>query len=193
MRSAISTNSTVRKYLEATQDLIVLGLCIMLFVAMGLTLVGLAKAMLRGTDFSLVVGDVLFLLVLLEVFRLLIIYLEEHWVSVPTMVEVGIVSTLREVILKGALHIDWQTLLVISAFLLTLGIVLRYSGIGWTSLHPLPAELRENDQAEDDSEEPADGRSERDQHGERGNGGGIGRPARPMEKTPAQRDGRDRA
>ena len=45
------------------------------------------------------------------------------------MVEVGIVSTLREVILRGALHIEWQMLLVLCAFLLTLGLVLRYSGI----------------------------------------------------------------
>ena len=52
-------------------------------------------------------ADVLFILVLLELFRLLVIYLEGHRVSVSTMVEVGIVSTLREVIAKGALHIEW--------------------------------------------------------------------------------------
>jgi uncharacterized membrane protein (DUF373 family) len=75
------------------------------------------------------VGDILFLLVLLELFRLLLIYLEEHRVSVSTMVEVGIVSTLREVILRGALHIEWQQLIVISVFLITLALVLRYSGI----------------------------------------------------------------
>ena len=74
-------------------------------------------------------GDILFILVLLEVFRLLVLYLEEHRVSVSTMVEVGIVSTLREVILRGALHIEWQVLLVLCAFLLTLGLLLRYSGI----------------------------------------------------------------
>ena len=45
------------------------------------------------------------------------------------MVEVGLVSTLREVILRGALHIEWQQLLVVCAFLITLGIVLRYAGI----------------------------------------------------------------
>jgi uncharacterized membrane protein (DUF373 family) len=46
-------------------------------------------------------------------------------------VEVGIVSTLREVILRGALHVEWQQLLVVCAFILTLGTVLRYSGIRW--------------------------------------------------------------
>jgi hypothetical protein len=33
------------------------------------------------------------------------------------------------VILRGALHIEWQQLLVVSVFIITLGYVLRYSGI----------------------------------------------------------------
>src|SRR6201996_3727285 len=89
----------------------------------------LCELMLVGVYFSLVVGDILFILVLLELFHLLLIYLEEHRVSVGTMVEVGIVSSLREVILRGALHVPGQQLLVACAFMLTLSIVLRYSGI----------------------------------------------------------------
>ena len=45
------------------------------------------------------------------------------------MVEVGIVATLREVILTGAMQVEWRQMLVLSAFLLTLAIVLRYSGV----------------------------------------------------------------
>jgi uncharacterized membrane protein (DUF373 family) len=131
MISTQDAHAAVRKYLDLIQDVIVLGLCAMLFVAMGIKLFHLGQRMLTGTDFSLVIGDILFLLVLLELFRLLLIYLEEHRVSVPTMVEVGIVSTLREVILRGALHVEWQQLLVVCAFILTLGTVLRYSGIRW--------------------------------------------------------------
>jgi uncharacterized membrane protein (DUF373 family) len=101
------TYLTPRKYLELIQDVIVFGLCIMLFVAMGTKLFHLGQLMIRGTDFALVVGDILFILVLLELFGLLLVYLAEHRVTVATMVEVGIVSTLREVILRGALHIEW--------------------------------------------------------------------------------------
>jgi uncharacterized membrane protein (DUF373 family) len=96
---------------------------------MGIKLFHLCQLMVEGVDFSLVVGDILFILVLLELFRLLLIYLEQHRISVATMVEVGIVTTLREVILRGALHIPWQQLLVVCAFMVTLSIVLRYSGI----------------------------------------------------------------
>ncbi len=124
-----SGHAVTRRYLELTQDVIVLGLCVMLFIGMGIKLVHLGQRMMQGTDFSLVIGDILFLLVLLELFRLLVIYLDEHRVSVSTMVEVGIVSTLREVILRGALQVDWRQLLVICGFILTLGVVLRYAGI----------------------------------------------------------------
>jgi uncharacterized membrane protein (DUF373 family) len=129
MISIQNAHVTSRKYLELIQDAIVLGLCAMLFLVMGIKLFNLGQRMLDGTDFSLVIGDILFLLVLLELFRLLVIYLEEHRVSVSTMVEVGIVSTLREVILRGALHVEWQQLLVVCAFILTLSILLRYAGI----------------------------------------------------------------
>jgi uncharacterized membrane protein (DUF373 family) len=67
--------------------------------------------------------------VLIELYRLLVIYLEEHRMSVATMVEVGIVSTLREVILKGALQVEWRQMLVLCGFILTLGLVLRYAGL----------------------------------------------------------------
>lgn len=123
------THATPRKYLEATQDVIVFCLCAMLLVTMGIKLFHLGRLLIQGTDFSLVVGDILFILVLVELFRLLLIYLEEHRVSVSTMVEVGIVATLREVILLGALHIEWEHLLVVCAFILTLVVVLRHAGI----------------------------------------------------------------
>jgi uncharacterized membrane protein (DUF373 family) len=122
-------HQTLRKYLELVQDLIVLGLCAALFVAMLIKLFHLGKALMGSTDFAAVIADILFILVLIELFRLLIIYLEEHRVSVSTMVEVGIVSTLREVILKGALQVDWRQMIVMCAFILTLGVVLRYAGV----------------------------------------------------------------
>jgi len=71
----------------------------------------------------------LFILVLIELFRLLLIYLEWHRVSVSTMVEVGIVATLREILLKGALQVEWRQMLVLCVFILTLGLVLRYAGV----------------------------------------------------------------
>src|SRR5260370_28210842 len=122
-----SRNPRLRKYLELVQDIIVLGVCAAFFIAMLIKLFHLGRSLLGGTDFSVVISDILFILVLIELFRLLVIYLEEHRISVATMVEVGIVATLREVILKGAMQVDWRQMLVLCAFILTLGLVLRYS------------------------------------------------------------------
>lgn len=122
-------NPLLRKYLEMVQDLIVLALCAGLFVAMSIKLLHLGRLLLGSTDFSAVIADIMFILVLIELFRLLVIYLEEHRISVSTMVEVGIVSTLREVILTGAMQVDWRQMLVLCGFILTLGLVLRYSGV----------------------------------------------------------------
>ncbi len=124
-----SRNRTLRKYLELVQDVIVLGLCVALFIAMLVKLFHLGRSLLAGTDFAIVIADILFVLVLIELFRLLVIYLEEHRISVSTMVEVGIVATLREVLLKGAMQVDWKQMLVLCAFILTLGVVLRYAGV----------------------------------------------------------------
>src|SRR6185503_6810728 len=124
-----SRNPTLRKYLELVQDVIVLGLCAALFIAMAVKLFHLGKSLLSGTDFSAVIADILFILVLIELFRLLVIYLEEHRISVATMAEEGIVATLREVILTGAMQVDWRQMLVLCAFLRTLAVILRYSGV----------------------------------------------------------------
>jgi uncharacterized membrane protein (DUF373 family) len=96
---------------------------------MAIKMAHLGATLMRGTDFSAVIADILFILVLIELFRLLLIYLEEHRIAVSTMVEVGIVATLREVILTGALQVDWRQMLVVCAFIITLSLVLRYAGV----------------------------------------------------------------
>ena len=119
----------VRSVLEFVRDLIVIGLCVGIFAAMLIKLIHLGRALMGGTDFSQVLADIMFILVLMELFRLLLIYLEEHRVSISTMVEVGIVAAIREALLIGTLHVNWLQLLVLCAFILTLGVVLRYAGI----------------------------------------------------------------
>jgi uncharacterized membrane protein (DUF373 family) len=96
-------NRVVRT-LEAVQDLIVISLCIGLFCFMLLQLREMFLALLPPLDFSAVTADILFLLILVELFRLLIIYLQEQRVSIGVAVEVSIVSILREIIVKGVLE-----------------------------------------------------------------------------------------
>jgi uncharacterized membrane protein (DUF373 family) len=110
--------------MEAFQDLIVVLLCIGLFCVMVIQLWHIFILLIYPINFKAVTSDILFLLILVELFRLLIIYLQEHSVAVGVAVEVSIVSILREVIVHGALEINWLQLLSICCLLSILGVLL---------------------------------------------------------------------
>ncbi len=114
----------VIRLLETVQDFIVICLCIGLFSFMVLQLKDMALSLLPPVDFQPVTSDILFLLILVELFRLLIIYLKEHRVSIGVAVEVSIVSVLREIIVRGVLETPWAQVLVACVFLLVLGALL---------------------------------------------------------------------
>jgi len=76
-----------------------------------------------------VISEVLFMLVMIEVVRLLIVYLEEHRVAVDFMVELGIVATLREIVLRGVTELGWAQVVSLSAFLVALGALLRFGDL----------------------------------------------------------------
>lgn len=110
--------------LETVQDLIVISLCIGLFSVMAIQLRAMFLSLLPPLNFKAVTSDILFLLILVELFRLLIIYLQEQRVSIGVAVEVSIVSVLREVIVRGVLEAPWSQILAACAFLLVMGALL---------------------------------------------------------------------
>jgi uncharacterized membrane protein (DUF373 family) len=108
-------------YLETVQDLIVILLCIGLFSIMLIRIGELFFSLMHPLQFQAITSDILFLLILVELFRLLIIYLQERRISVGVAVEVSIVSALREVILRGVVEIPNTQLWAICGFLAVLG------------------------------------------------------------------------
>src|SRR2546428_306145 len=71
-----------RRFLEPAQDLLVLGLGLALFGLMARTLAGLVSEILApAIDFRGLIAEVLFMLVMVELVRLLVIYLQEHRVA----------------------------------------------------------------------------------------------------------------
>ncbi|HEY9611998.1 phosphate-starvation-inducible PsiE family protein, partial [Allocoleopsis sp.] len=112
------------RVLETVQDLFVISLCIALFALMAIQLREMFFELLPPLDFRAVTSDILFLLILVELFRLLIIYLQEQRVSIGVAVEVAIVSVLREVIVRGVLETSWVQILAACAFLLVMGTLL---------------------------------------------------------------------
>jgi uncharacterized membrane protein (DUF373 family) len=114
----------VVRALETVQDLIVVSLCIGLFSVMVIQLRAMFISLLPPLHFREVTADILFLLILVELFRLLIIYLQEQRISIGVAVEVAIVSVLREVIVRGVLEVPWTQILATCAFLVVMALLL---------------------------------------------------------------------
>ncbi len=110
--------------LELVQDAIAISLCIGLFCVMVLQLKEIFLSLVTTLHFHDITADILFILILVELFRLLIIYLQEQRVSIGVSVEVTIVSVLREVIVKGLLEVEWKQVMATCAFLIALALLL---------------------------------------------------------------------
>ena len=119
-------HSALRRILENVQDVVVTLLIIMLLVLSLQALWRLAlKAFVeREAPVTELLSEIMFVLILTEVYRLLIFYLREHRISVALSVEVALVSTLREIILKGAHEFEWPNLLALSVLIIVLGGIL---------------------------------------------------------------------
>jgi uncharacterized membrane protein (DUF373 family) len=116
--------SHIVKVLELVQDAIAISLCIGLFCVMVLQLKEIFLSLLTTVRFHDITADILFILILVELFRLLIIYLQEQRVSIGVSVEVAIVSVLREVIVKGILEVEAQQVFATCTFLISMAILL---------------------------------------------------------------------
>jgi uncharacterized membrane protein (DUF373 family) len=110
--------------LEFVQDAIVISLCIGLFGVMVLQLKEIFLSLVTTLKFHEITADILFILILVELFRLLIIYLQEQRVSIGVSVEVAIVSVLREVIVQGVLEVEWKQVIATCVFLISMAILL---------------------------------------------------------------------
>ena len=121
-----AVHSGVRRFLEPIQDVLVVLLAGCLFALMARNLYLLAGDVFApALAFRAVVAEVLFVFVLIELTRLLILYLREHHVAVDVMVGVTVVSVLREVILIGIVELEPLRTAAIAVFLLALGLLLR--------------------------------------------------------------------
>lgn len=134
----------LRRTLETAQDVVVVILLVMLLAVMVQALWNLGlMAVKAGTPYPTLVSQIVFVLILTELYRTLVFYLREHRVSVALIVEVAIVSTVRDLILKSAPEeFAVQRLLGSAVLLLVLGGLLaseryfgRFSGACDTSAH----------------------------------------------------------
>jgi uncharacterized membrane protein (DUF373 family) len=88
-----------------------------------------SHAMEPAVEVRAVLAELLYMMILVEFLRLLVIYLREHHVAVDVMVETSIVAALREVILHGITEMPPTVLLAVTAFLLALATLLRFGDL----------------------------------------------------------------
>lgn len=125
-----------RRLLEYTQDIIIIGLCFLLFALMLRVIFGMFSGIARPLDFHIIASELIYVLVLVELYRLLIIYLQEHRIAVDIMIEVGIVSFLREIILNGILAVQPFTIIAIAILIISFMLLLRFGSIRREELSP---------------------------------------------------------
>src|SRR4051812_40621762 len=125
-----AVHDVARRLIESLQDVLVVVLALALFGAMVRVIIQLASDVVSTRlSFRTLIAEALFVLVLIELQRLLILYLRDHHVSVDVMVEATIVGVLREVLLFGAIEIDAMKLIALTLFVLALGALLRFGDI----------------------------------------------------------------
>lgn len=134
-------HNVFRRMLENTQDIIIIGICVLLFALMVKALHGMLSTFFNPFEFSYIASELIYVLVLVEIYRLLIIYLREHRIAVDIMIEVCIVSILREIILHGVLDINPIVLLAVACLLVSLMLLLRYGAV---RKEEMEAEFRDN-------------------------------------------------
>ncbi len=105
---------------ETLQDIIVIFLCLGLLCEIIVKMWEMFHSLIKEGDFK-EISQILFLLILVELFRLLTIYMQKYSISVDVAVEVSIVSVLREVIVNGVLQISCFKVLASCALLIVLG------------------------------------------------------------------------
>jgi uncharacterized membrane protein (DUF373 family) len=107
--------------LDKLQDIVVFGCGILLVFKMMLILTDMLLGLKAGMDIQEITADSLFLLILVELFRLLAVYLKHHRIFVGIAVEVAVVSVLREIIVAGLIHMKPAHIFAICCFLSVLG------------------------------------------------------------------------
>ncbi len=114
-----------RKTLETIQDLIIIALSMVVFYVSVRVLINILMEVSHAFEFKRVVSEILYIMILVETYRMLIIYLKEHRVAVSFMAEITLVAVLREIILTGAMEIPPLSLAMATLFILALVLVIK--------------------------------------------------------------------
>ncbi|ASJ02515.1 hypothetical protein A3L09_04225 [Thermococcus profundus] len=110
------------KWMSLAFDLVVIILALLTMAYVAYMLYDLTLIMLHGTDVEEALHEFLLVIILLELFELLSLYIKEHHVSMRRVAELGVVAIVRKLVITADYNaLGWQTLISMAAVIFVLG------------------------------------------------------------------------
>ena len=114
------TEEKILPLMDYALHILIFILIVALFIAILISLFDLFFVQVADGNLHLIINDILFVFILVELFTILNQYLTKHTIRVERIVEVGIISIIREIIFI-AFEIEVAKVYAISVLLLSLG------------------------------------------------------------------------
>ena len=115
-------NTKFLPFLKYTLNILIIVVIIALLVTIVYKLFLLFTTDIVSKDLHNILDNILFTLILIELFTILYAYFQKHYVKVERIVEIGIISIVREVIFQ-VYDLDSGKIYAISALLIALGLL----------------------------------------------------------------------
>jgi uncharacterized membrane protein (DUF373 family) len=110
------------KWMSFAFDLVVIVLALITMAYVVYMLYDLTVMMFHGFDVEEALHQFLLVIILLELFELLSLYIKEHHVSMRRVAELGVVAVVRKLVITADYNaLGWQTLVGMSLFIFVLG------------------------------------------------------------------------
>ncbi|BAD85327.1 hypothetical membrane protein, conserved [Thermococcus kodakarensis KOD1] len=114
--------NTALKWMNFAFDLVVIVLALLTMAYVLYAIYDLAEIMLQGFDIEETLHEFLLVIILLELFELLTLYIKEHHVSMRRVAELGVVALVRKLVITiDYKALGWELLIGMAALIFVLG------------------------------------------------------------------------
>jgi uncharacterized membrane protein (DUF373 family) len=121
-RKPTIVESIVMGWLSALFDLVVIALGTLTMGYVIYLIWNLLETSLQGFDVEVVLHEIVLIIIFLEIFELLVMYVKEHHVSMRNVVELGVLAMVRKIVITlDYSKIPWTTLIGMAALILAMG------------------------------------------------------------------------
>ena len=110
------------KWLSVLFDMVVIGLATITMGYVVYLMVNLITETMHSLDIENVLHQIVLVIIFLEIFELLTMYVKEHHVSMRNVVELGVLAMVRKIIITLDYNqLGWQTLIGMATLIFVMG------------------------------------------------------------------------